>query len=897
MVWIAQQSFASGEVSPSMFGLVDSPQFKSGCRTLTNALITRTGGARVRYGTETLFASTGNFPAAIFSYFAKGKQYVVQFVSQDDDAGDLNTTNRQVRIIDASTRAFVNVGDNRTHGPFNAFGSDVAFFHHFTASELPNVYAFQDGSRIVFCHENRPPIFLERSSGGAGVEQWQYGLVGGTALPQIVNYEIDVSITEITSSTIESSSPLFVPADVGGYWKIGGADKTDPDVNIYGAWVQATQFLSRTEVQSARKYGTPGLSISDWSGPYVPTSQTGFTATLVGTSTVENTTSSFTGTGASMRSNDRGTPILVGGTTLWLITGVSSTSEFSAVRLGSEGGPQTGAINIKFLSVGYDINTGLPNRPWFKRQPIFFTDKVGTVNLHNVEPVFSTGAGVDKPWLPEGHENLFDRRGGTSIGGTVFGNRGAVALTSLSTGGVGGNEPIYLGTVTQQLAHRSPTLQWSLGWSEGVGFPRCGASHQGRTVFGGFKESPGRVVASKTFSRDDFTAGALDDEGFSFEIADTGGGRISWMLSTVDLLVGTDTGEFAIAGAPLTSSEVGINPQSGYGGVAVRPALVGNAAFFVSAGGKGIREMAFLFERDRYASPDLTDIASHLFEDTVIQSIAYVSAPDQIIYAIDTAGRMIALSYRRDTGVIAWSPFTQAFMPTNSGADEEAGTIESICSVRADGTNLTSDELWIVRRFKTGGQSSSGTVAFFLERMTPAFTMDSSFTSLTATSTTMTATSVNDLFLAKHKPQVKIDGVYIGNFVSSIIGTITYPDLGFTPTTAEAGREIRMSLVPLRPELVDRATGATQGRIGKVSAVSVALRESRGGTVDGRKIGPPGLSIPDRVTVTKQIPEITGWRRVVGIGEHGADLEVEIAHTEPYYFEVVGLSMELDYGK
>ena len=50
MVWVAQESFASGELSPAVYGLVSSQQFRSGCQTLQNALLTSTGAVRKRYG-------------------------------------------------------------------------------------------------------------------------------------------------------------------------------------------------------------------------------------------------------------------------------------------------------------------------------------------------------------------------------------------------------------------------------------------------------------------------------------------------------------------------------------------------------------------------------------------------------------------------------------------------------------------------------------------------------------------------------------------------------------------------------------------------------------------------------------------------------------------------------
>ena len=52
MVWIPQERFSYGELSPRLLGMGSSEQVKQGCKTLDNAIVTRTGGVRRRPGTK-----------------------------------------------------------------------------------------------------------------------------------------------------------------------------------------------------------------------------------------------------------------------------------------------------------------------------------------------------------------------------------------------------------------------------------------------------------------------------------------------------------------------------------------------------------------------------------------------------------------------------------------------------------------------------------------------------------------------------------------------------------------------------------------------------------------------------------------------------------------------------
>ena len=916
MVWVAQQSFASGEISPSVYGLVSTQQYRSGCQTLVNALLTPTGAAKKRHGTEYVAAVTASHPAALFFYFAKGRQYVVQFVSEDDDAGDLNTAARQVRVLDAVTRAFVNVGDNNDHGPFDAFGDTTAYHHHFTASELPNVYAFQDNERIYFCHPDRPTLFMERQVGEGGVERWEYGLaMPASNTAKIVDYQVQALITRLPSNDrIESNLPLFDKRDEGGYWRLQGADPSVPNTNIYGNWFKTNTYRSATEMQGQSTYGNFGNDATDWTGPYTEAG-TSFTVTTSVNTSGQNESVTATWTpGVQAFLNWVGLPVLVEDQ-LYIVVSVTGLGSIGLTRLEGANLVLAGSHTMKLMGLGAAngivTNEYLDQRPYLQRHPVAPSGSTGTVNLFSSAAVFQDVVGSvdgDFAWLPDGHETTFDKFGSDAVGGTVHLNSGIIALTGVTTNnGPGNAEVVYSGEVVKTLAHVGPSMQYALGPSTAVGFPACGAPHQGRVYFGGFKEKPTRLIASRVGTRDDFVAGDLDDDAIAVDISDPLGGRISWMESSADLLIGTATAEFALGGRPVTASNLAVERQSGFGAKNVRPQLVGSAAVFVDAGGKGLREMAFVFEADRYQSPDLTDLAKHIFEDIVIEQVAYVTSPETIIYVRDTNDLMYAFSYWRANGVAGWSRFVQPAWEIDTDTDTELSTIESMTAVRADGIDITKDELWVVRRFKVGGRGGAGTAVRRIERMSADFDMDQGVRDESPTSTVGDA-GVNALdYIQQPDTQVLIqensgdDFVYIGDFETGVLGTVTYPDLGFTPNEARWGRTITFNLVPITPHGAVPVDGDTQGRLEKITTAIILLRNSRGGTAgDGVKTGslmPPGIVLPNASDITATITAIDGWRKVVSVGVQGSLPRLEIIQTEPYHFEIGGINFMMTFGK
>ena len=102
---------------------------------------------------------------------------------------------------------------------------------------------------------------------------------------------------------------------------------------------------------------------------------------------------------------------------------------------------------------------------------------------------------------------------------------------------------------------------------------------------------------------------------------------------------------------------------------------------FLQRAARKVRAMSFSWEKDIYASPDMTIIGEHITFGGVTE-LAYQQEADSIIWAVRSDGTLLGLTYERDQQVFAWHRH-------NLGG---SGNVESVAVI--PGTNR--DELWCV---------------------------------------------------------------------------------------------------------------------------------------------------------------------------------------------------------
>lgn len=872
MTWVHVPSFATGEISPGLYGRIGSPQLETGLATLENATVTRTGGVRKRDGflsqvdiLGNLVTTPGNYKARIFSLRIDGDTYLLE-VSSNDSGSD-----RFIRVLQSTSDSqlrMVAIGDGAAHGAVPAMGGGLpspfssptqGYRHLYTEAQLDELQVFQHERRVYLVQSDHPPYYLEPSTrpttGTNGA--WEYGvapLVDGS--PEVVSHRIPVAIfldkPPSLASVLESSEDFWRPGHAGGFIQLGSVGSGD-----HAQWWHLQEYLSPTRMRADPTVGGAsaqfhGKETREVAGPWVYEGDS-LTVTDLG----QNVSSS----------TDIGTIVAITSASL----DESYVGKLLRIFDASTG---DGVFEVRSVSgsvaQGYFVRKNSPSlftstsyTAWVLEVPAEYNPGLSTITPDDVGPPNSTvNLRFSNPKsISDSFATTFDKFRNTDVGATIFLNGGAVRITSAV------DDYTLQGVISSQLDHISAAAQWGVGWNGDTGFPSCGTSHQGRVYFGGFGgKQELTLVASRTYSPDDFSQGTGDASGLNYTIDEPGGGRINWMVSGKSLLIGTTHGEFIAEGEPLSPSEVSISRQTTYGSREGKEAIyVGGAAIFIGPQADELREMAFVFERDQFLAADLTATADHLFDPTTytIDRIVHATTPETTIYAV-AGDKLFSLTYERGSEVVGWSRW------------ETSGNVEDAAVGRNQG--LTGgDQLWIVRN-RSGVRT--------IERSFPSVYMDATVLGNALTSTTADGFDA----LEGATVQVLADGIYLGT-ATVTSGAISFPDAGGTPTTVYAGLSFTTTVRPMIPEFTQGARGSTLGRRKNVNRAHLLLRDTRGGTFGGRSL----QTVPN-ATPSTAIPALNDWNTVHGIGEHGSLPPVDFVSAVPYGFEINGLSMEVDYG-
>lgn len=202
-----------------------------------------------------------------------------------------------------------------------------------------------------------------------------------------------------------------------------------------------------------------------------------------------------------------------------------------------------------------------------------------------------------------------------------------------------------------QVAWQSPPQNWT-----GTNYPACGAYFQGRLWAAATPNRGQRFWASKSGQPENFDQGTGEfaDDALEFTLNELG--RIEWMASTKNLLIGTTYGEHLIGAQDgvIKPDDIQVEQQSSYGSKSVQPIQIGDEILFVSPDGKKLRATQYDFTKDNWIARDVTFFSEHITESG-IRNMAWAQHPDQQLWCALENGKCAVLSYERGEGVYGWS--------------------------------------------------------------------------------------------------------------------------------------------------------------------------------------------------------------------------------------------------
>lgn len=240
---------------------------------------------------------------------------------------------------------------------------------------------------------------------------------------------------------------------------------------------------------------------------------------------------------------------------------------------------------------------------------------------------------------------------------------------------------------------------WRLGaWSETTGWPSCVIFYEERLFFANTKAQPQTLWGSvsgayESFSPTGVDSAVKDDNALNFTISDDRVNAVRWMSGGKSLAIGTVGGEFNAAASNLneaiTPTNITVRRETTIGSADIQAARVGRAVLYVQRARRKLYEMAYSFEADAFASPEMSLLARHLAIGG-IDEIAYQQEPWSILWAVTGDGGLRGLTYLREQDVVGWHQHQIA---------GDAARVLSIAVI----AGTKQDELWLVVERRING--------------------------------------------------------------------------------------------------------------------------------------------------------------------------------------------------
>jgi hypothetical protein len=149
------------------------------------------------------------------------------------------------------------------------------------------------------------------------------------------------------------------------------------------------------------------------------------------------------------------------------------------------------------------------------------------------------------------------------------------------------------------------------------------------------------------------------DHQITFQIRGNEFHEVQHLLEVGRPVVLTVGGEWTLegdAGGVLTPTAVNPRQHGHWGASAVRPVPIGSNALYVQARGRIVRDFRFAIEANGYIGRDLTTFAPHFFVGASknIEYWDFQQIPHSVVWAVQTDGSLIGLTYMPDHEVWGW---------------------------------------------------------------------------------------------------------------------------------------------------------------------------------------------------------------------------------------------------
>jgi hypothetical protein len=221
-------------------------------------------------------------------------------------------------------------------------------------------------------------------------------------------------------------------------------------------------------------------------------------------------------------------------------------------------------------------------------------------------------------------------------------------------------------TVIEEVDTVGPHFIWAEQLISSIrGFPQAVTFHDNRLYFGGVRDKPASVIASKVGEYFNFDIGsAAADDAIDVTVAGDRVNEIRHLVSSRNLQVFTDGGEFFVPTSTDTSAVTPSNiifmRQTPYGCNRAKPVIFDGATIYAQKNGQAVREYLYSDVETAYASTSISILASQLINNPVDMTMITGSTtkPEQFAFFTNTDGTLALFHSIRSEKIAGWTLWT-----------------------------------------------------------------------------------------------------------------------------------------------------------------------------------------------------------------------------------------------
>lgn len=664
-----QNSLASGELSPSIFGRTDLQKWHSGAATYRNCFVNYRGGAASRAG---------------LAYIGMCKQGA-------PNLGGATLNNAGVTIVNSGPPKDITFQFNINQGYALEFGD------YYLRIKSDGAYITETPKDVVSITQANPGV-VDITAHGFSNGDWVYGAsIGGmtefNGLAWIVqNVTADTfTLTDLFGDSV-NTNPFPVYTSGGTFARIYTVTSPYAAIDLpYLKFTQSADTMSLTCVNQ------------DTDTEYAPydlqrNGAANWTFTAVTFSTSIATPTNLTATATSSTAVDTWysyvvTSVAKDGEESVASSAVAIENNNISINAGSNHlswNAVTNATSYKIYAATSSYNTPVPVGVLYG----FAGESTGTNFV-------DTNIVADFSRVPPTHQNPFARGQILNVNPTALGSgytqAGVTYTINTSTGSGATIEPVVnssgevSGYIVADSGHDYANTDTITITADGVGatadlnigpqtgtYPGVVAYFQQRRVYANTLNNPDTYYMSQpgAFLNMDSSIPSSDSDAI---VGQPWSQQINGIQALVPmpggLVILTGNGSWQLTGSggqatTVTPSNQFATPQA-YNGCHshITPIVINYDILYVQAKGSIVRDLSYNFFVNIYTGTDTTVLSNHLFTNHQIQQWAYAEEPYKLVWAIRDDGVMLSLTYLKEQDVYGW-----ARSDTN-------GLFVSVCSV------------------------------------------------------------------------------------------------------------------------------------------------------------------------------------------------------------------------